>query len=394
MVSFYFIFFKKKESHLGTETWTPAHSIMYPPSRSLSAAAAFGLALANNTPAAAIPGYGAPDAAAVTQLKHWPADAAAKLTTMMTQNANQSAYAVFDMDNTSYRYDLEEALLPFLENRGILTRATMDPSLKPIAFKDTANYTESLYSYYTRLCKVDDLLCYPWAAQIWSGISLRDLKRYVDELMALNATLPVRYWDNDTVVSASVTPPRVFRGQTELYTALMAHGIAVYVVSAAHEELVRCVASDPKYGYHVPPQQVIGVSTLLRNPATGDLTTARRLIADGAYDYHATLDWVVTPSLWTPATWFAGKWAAVLTYIAPWKRPVLVAGDTPGSDSFLLFHGVDTARGGVHLWVDRKDAYRVKIQEEIRENAKAQAEQGREVTADQGWVFVKAEEIL
>ncbi|MDY7072119.1 hypothetical protein PshuTeo2_22250 [Pseudomonas hunanensis] len=46
-----------------------------------------------------------------TELKHWPADAAKQLDSMIAANANKGNYAVFDMDNTSYRYDLEEALL-------------------------------------------------------------------------------------------------------------------------------------------------------------------------------------------------------------------------------------------------------------------------------------------
>ena len=37
----------------------------------------------------------------------------------------------------------------------------------------------------------------------------------------------------------------------------------------------------------------------------------------------------LTPYLWTPATWMAGKQAAILTYIDQWKKPVLVGGDTP-----------------------------------------------------------------
>lgn len=97
----------------------------------------------SSTLGAAYPNNGYPDAAA--QLQHWPAEAANALTTMIKKNANQSNFAVFDMDNTSYRYDIEESLLPFLENRGILTRNNLDPSLKLIDFKDTANYTESLY---------------------------------------------------------------------------------------------------------------------------------------------------------------------------------------------------------------------------------------------------------
>lgn len=313
---------------------------------------------------------------------------------MIVKNANQSNYAVFDMDNTSYRYDLEESLIPFLENRGILTRETLDPSLKLIDFKDTANFTETLYSYYNRLCEVDEFVCYPWAAQVWSGLSLRDLKGYVDELMAYNTTLPVKYWDGEEVVSSDVSPPRVFRGQVELYNALMDHGIAVYVISAAHEELVRMVASDPKYGYNVPPENVIGVTTMLKNVSSGDLINARIQIENGVYDQDANLDLIVGPYLYTPATWFAGKWAAILTYIDQWKRPILAGGDTPGSDSYMQFHGVDVGKGGIHLWINRREAYYQQILKEQEENAKAQKENGREVTADKNWVVVKPEEIL
>lgn len=125
-----------------------------------------------------------------TQLAHWPPEAAKALMDMIAANANKGNYAVFDMDNTSYRYDLEHSLLPYMENRGILTRDNLDPSLVLIDFKDTEEFTETLYSYYSRLCEIDDLVCYPWIAQVWSGFSLRELKGYVDEVMALNETIP------------------------------------------------------------------------------------------------------------------------------------------------------------------------------------------------------------
>ena len=56
-----------------------------------------------------------------TELKHWPAEQAKALDAMIAANANKGNYAVFDMDNTSYRYDLEESLLPFMENKGLIT---------------------------------------------------------------------------------------------------------------------------------------------------------------------------------------------------------------------------------------------------------------------------------
>lgn len=124
-----------------------------------------------------------------------------------------------------------------------MTRDNLDPTLKLIEFKDTANFTETLYSYYLRLCQVDDFICYPWIAQVWSGFTLREMKVYVDELMAYNTTIPTRYWDGDEVLADTVNTPKVFRGQVELYNALMANGIDVYVVSAAQEELVRMVCN-------------------------------------------------------------------------------------------------------------------------------------------------------
>jgi phosphorylcholine phosphatase len=247
------------------------------------------------------------------QLQHWPPEAADAINQMIAANANNGSYAVFDMDNTSYRYDLEESLLPFLENRGLLTRDNLDPALKLIDFKDSDNYTETLYSYYLRLCEVDDLVCYPWVAQVWSGFTLGELKGYVDELMALNGTLPVQYWDGDEVVQDEVNTPQIFRGQVELYNTLMANGVDVYVMTAASEELVRMVASDPKYGFNVPPENVIGVTLMLRNETSGELTNARKQIEAGDYDEQRNLDLVFGTYLWTPATWFSGKWAAVLT---------------------------------------------------------------------------------
>ncbi|EQC2132361.1 phosphorylcholine phosphatase, partial [Pseudomonas aeruginosa] len=110
--------------------------------------------------------------ASATELEHWPAPAARQLNALIEANANKGAYAVFDMDNTSYRYDLEESLLPYLEMKGVLTRDRLDPSLKLIPFKDQAGHKESLFSYYYRLCEIDDMVCYPWVAQVFSGFTL------------------------------------------------------------------------------------------------------------------------------------------------------------------------------------------------------------------------------
>ncbi|KAK7999634.1 hypothetical protein PG990_012234 [Apiospora arundinis] len=331
------------------------------------------------------------------ELQHWPRAAAESISTMIRRNANSSNYAVFDMDQTSYRWDLEESLIPFLENKGVLTRDVLDPSLKLIPFKDTPTYHETLYSYYLRLCEVNDFVCYPWAAQVFAGLTLRELKGHVDELMALNGTaVPTTYWSaNDTVVAYNVSAPQVFRRQNELYAALMRHGIDVYVVTAANEELVRMVASDPRYGYNVKPENVIGVTTMLKDPTNPSaMTNSRMQIKAGTYNATANLDLVVGPYLWSPETWYAGKYSAILTYIDEWKKPVLVGGDSPGSDTYMLFHGVDVAKGGLHLWINRSDSKYQELQNMITEAASAQKKNGLEVTVDKNWVVVKTEDML
>lgn len=329
-----------------------------------------------------------------TNLTHWPAGAAEALDIMIAANADQGNYACFDMDQTSYRYDLTESLLPFLENRGVLTRDNLDPSLKLIPFEDTANYTETLFSYYYRLCDIDDKVCYPWIAQAFSGLSLSTLKTHVDALMESAQPINTTYLDDGVVTPISVNPPVVYPGQVELYNELTRNNITVYVITAASEEIVRMVASDPKYGYNVAPENVIGVATLLRNASSGALTSSRLQIEHGAYDEQANRALVYTSTLWSPLTWYSGKWAAILEYIDQWKKPVLVAGDTPTSDGYMLFHGVDVAKGGIHLWVNRREAYFEVLQDMIVENTAAQVEYGLPVTADKNWVVVTPPDIL
>ncbi|RJG14021.1 haloacid dehalogenase-like hydrolase [Pseudomonas cavernicola] len=328
-----------------------------------------------------------------TELTHWPEPAAKQLDALVKANANKGNYAVFDMDNTSYRYDLEESLLPFMEMKGVLTREKLDPSLKLIPFKDVNGHKESLNSYYYRLCEIDDMVCYPWVAQVFSGFTLKELKGYVDELMAYGKPVPSTYYEGDTVKNIEINPPKVFSGQRELMNLLMENGIEVYVMTAAHEELVRMVAADPKYGYNVKPQNVIGVSTLLKDRATGAVTTARKQITAGKYDEKANLGLELTPYLWTPATWMSGKQAAILTYIDEWKKPILVAGDTPSSDGYMLFHSTDVDKGGIHLWINRKAKYMDQINGMIAKHAAAQAKLGQPVTADKNWIVVVPEDI-
>lgn len=329
-------------------------------------------------------------------LRHWPPEAARQLAQLIDAHAHSGAYAVFDADNTSYHHDLVGSLLPFMEQRGLLTRDTMNPALALIPFRDLPGRRESLHSYYQRLGEIDDQVGYPWASQIFAGFSLRTLKQQLDDMLALGAPIPA--WQfaagaGQELEQVLVEPPRMQQGQRELYQALMAAGIEVYVVSAASEELVRMILSDPRYGYHVRPQNVIGVSLLLRDPISGMVTTARKLIGEGRYAPQALLDHELTPALWAPLPWYEGKQAAIHTYIHPWKKPILVAGDTPLSDGPMFLRSPDVERGGLRLFVARSGGHRAHITQLQAEHAAAQSAHGHPVTADRNWVFVTPEEI-
>ena len=326
-------------------------------------------------------------------LKYWPLDAAEKLSSLIRTHAHSGAFAVFDADNTSYHHDLVGALLPFMEMRGVLTRATMAPSLALIPFRDSGGQRESLHSYYLRLGDIDDQVGYPWASQIFAGFTLRELKQHLDAMLAYGKPIPAQCHVDGQLVPVEVPAPRLQRGQQELYRMLMAHGIEVFVVSAASEELVRMVLSDPQYGYHVKPQNVIGVSLLLRDRRSGDVTTARKLIAENRYDPALLLDHELTPALWAPMPWYEGKQAAIHTYLHRWKKPILVAGDTPASDGPMFLRAPDVERGSWRIFVARQDSYRTQIEALQARHAAEQLAHGVAVTADRNWIIVTPEQI-
>jgi phosphoserine phosphatase len=323
-------------------------------------------------------------AAFAKDLDLWPAAARARIESVVAK-APPGSYATFDADNTLWKNDVEEGLLPFLENKGVLSVATLDPSLKPIPLLPG----ESLYGYYERLCDVDEKLCYPWIAQVFAGRPLAELKREVDAMMASSAPIPVRYRKDGKEVSGSVFAPAIFPAQRQLMAYLRAHGIKVYVVSASLEELVRAIVSDPKYQYDVAPENVIGVTQLLRNPDDGSVTTARQQVAKGHYldaDYPASLNarMILTPYLWSPLTWYEGKVAGIQAYIDPVRRPLLAAGDSR-SDWPMLYY-----TGGVRIWVDRKGSATPELERTRVARAGVEREAGLTppLAADAGWVTV------
>ncbi|MDI9349991.1 MAG: twin-arginine translocation signal domain-containing protein [Candidatus Symbiobacter sp.] len=325
-------------------------------------------------------------------LKNWPPQVLQAITKMVEANANQGNFAVFDADQTSYQWDLEEALVAYMESKGVISRDKLDPSLVLIPFKDTPDWKESLTSYYYRLDEISVRVSYPWCAQVFSGLKVKDLKLHIDAMMAEGRPLAIKYWEGDKVVESLAHVPNIYRGMNELYNFLMANGIEVYVISASSEELIRALVSDPKYGYNVKPQNVFGLSLMLKD-GKGGITNSRLEIEKKSYDPAKIAEMTITPYLVNPATYWEGKYATILGYIDQWRKSVLVGGDTPLSDGFMLQNGVDVDKGGLRIWVNRKDKYTKNMTDMWTKSAKAQGELGLAVTADKNWHVVKPNDL-
>lgn len=330
----------------------------------------------------------------LVHLECWPDYQAKLLTQLIHRYSHQNEYAVFDMDNTSYLYDVTEALLAFLEWKGVLTRNNMNLALEVVPFCDDVNHRESLYSYYQRLCRMGDLLSYPWIAQVFSGLSLKTVKLYLDEMMSAQQAIPVCCCKGEGVWSDEwVYPPRLLPAMQELYRVLQQNGIEVYVVTAANEEVARMLIADEHYGYGVKPENVIGVRVWLRDTATNQLVNTHEQIQSGLYYCGVNDDKLMTHYLAT-MTWHEGKLAAITGSINEWKKPILVAGDTPLSDGYMLLYGVDAARGGMRLWVSHGEEKDQKIRDWYQQAAQQEYNLGQPMLADKNWLTVSIRELL
>ncbi|VFQ43184.1 haloacid dehalogenase-like hydrolase [Desulfoluna butyratoxydans] len=330
--------------------------------------------------------------AQAAELTHWPGAQRHKLIRLIERNAFQDKFAVFACDNTLWYRNLDASLLAYLENKGLMTPESMDPALEivPLLPGDT------LTSYARRLFEIDPKVGSPWLARVFSGFTLEELKGHVDDLFALNgASIPAKYRRNGVLTEIEVEAPRIYPGMRELINAMQENGIEVFLISSALEELVRMVACDPRYGLNIKPENVIGVSTLLKDRATGNITTARLQIQKGhfldeSYPKARHMAMELTPTLWSPYTITSGKVWAIEDYIHPVNRPILAAGASP-SDHPMLFKAEEF--GGIKLWINRKEELWDATQAARTLRARQQQEAWQYPSANKRWLMVRPDDI-
>ena len=174
---------------------------------------------------------------------------------------------------------------------------------------------------------------YPWVVYFLANMTVGEVTALTEQSndLGLGAGL-VR----TTYTSPAATPGRSgvvsvkhFHGlrlTTEiasLMNALRANGIDVYVCTASLEHVVGVFASLPKYGFHVPRANVLGLRLEER---------------DGMLVNQYRKDW--------PLTWGPGKTVAIQRELVASKGygPVFVAGDSDG-DYDMLHDFADTQLG-------------------------------------------------
>jgi phosphorylcholine phosphatase len=283
----------------------------------------------------------------------WPPEARSDFESFFRALQEQERpFAIFDADNTLYHGDIEESLLVYLEEQGVLEASRMSECLEVVPRQKD----ESLLAYLYRLGSIDIPLAYRWNSQIFSGLTLAEIKSHLNTLLHHRPQLRARYRENNSWVDIKVPVPTVYPGQQHLIRMLKEAGVEIWVITASLEDLVRLFVSDPRYGLDIDPLKVIGLNCQLQDPETGTLVSGRARIYNQTIESQEFftdryLRQIVTPHVRPPEPSFVGKLSAMKQFIHPFQKPMLVAGDT--INDFWMLNECNVEAGGLRLFVKR-----------------------------------------
>ncbi|GAA0122472.1 MAG: haloacid dehalogenase-like hydrolase [Clostridium argentinense] len=236
---------------------------------------------------------------------------------------NKKPYAVFDWDNTSIINDVEEALLAYqLENlefkmtpeefsntirinipkdnfkescnnaegkpvnielvgadidsdykflyenyKGFKGTKSLEEIKATAEYKDFVAKTRYLYNSIGESFSSD--VSYPWVTYLFAGMTETEVAELTEKSNDywLNHELGEETWTSPKelpgkagVVSVKFhTGLRTIKEQQNLYKTLMANGIDVYICSASFIDVVRTFATNPKFGYELPKENIFAM---------------------------------------------------------------------------------------------------------------------------------------
>ncbi|AMA71495.1 MULTISPECIES: haloacid dehalogenase-like hydrolase [Aneurinibacillus] len=238
-------------------------------------------------------------------------------------NPEKKPYVIFDWDNTSIMHDTEEALFVYQINNlafkmtpeefakvlranvpaGAFSAQYKNADGKTITLEAIASDIESdykyLYDHYKGfkgensledIVKTDEFqdfrskmlflyeaiigthgskVGYPWVLQFFTNMTTQEVQKLAeasndyslgDAIRKVTWTSPTSLAGNAGVVTAThITGIRLTPEIANLMNTFRSNGIDVYVVSASMEEVVEVFATNPKYGYNLPKENVIGM---------------------------------------------------------------------------------------------------------------------------------------
>ncbi|PHV10173.1 HAD family hydrolase [Chitinimonas sp. BJB300] len=302
-------------------------------------------------------------------------------------NAKKKPYAVFDWDNTCIMNDCEEVLMMYqIRNLnykltpdefaevvrqdipdGAFGKTYLTVDGKPVLMEDIAADLEADYRWmyanyqgwggamtleqirqsdqfndfrakmfftYEAVCDVYPIeVGYKWIIYFYKNFTPAELQAMAeasndyglgDALHKVKLTSPQQLPGKAGVVATThFTGIRIHEEMRNLMTTLRANGIDVYVSTASIDDVVRVFAGNPKYGYGVPPENVIGL---------------RLEMKAGKYDNVYRKGWQFN--------WGPGKTEGIKNVLVAAKGygPLMVMGDSDG-DAWMMRDFADTKLG-------------------------------------------------
>ena len=315
---------------------------------------------------------------------NWAPHTRARIQAVIDANANKGRYVVFDFDNTSVIFDVQEALLIYqIENlifrispdkmQGVLetgipdlnkaigkNAAGQDVHVNDVMADLVADYTW-IYANYKGMNGTKDLnlihasneyqdfaaklrfmynnlgdyfdhaVSYPWVTYLFTGMTPAEVQEMATashkywatygRYATVTWTSPLELTGKAGVVSADFITGVTFTDELiDLYHTLAANKIDIYIVSASPQDTI--VAANKAMGYGVPEDRVYA----MRNK----LDASGRYINEYNYDWGGVGKYAQTQG--------PGKSTIIKNFIAPkynYVGPLIVFGDSAGDMNMM-----------------------------------------------------------
>jgi HAD superfamily phosphoserine phosphatase-like hydrolase len=210
------------------------------------------------------------------------------------EKAEPPFFAVFDFDNTCITNDIEESTLRYMACHNLFLGKYILES--KVDYPGTELYSKDIFDKYYKLLESGKIKeAYEFSSRILSGYAVKKIGPLVKQIARSEGekNTEIRFWGQKLNKGINVRPQII-----ELMDFLKNNGVAVWVVSASPEVLVREAMSH--FGIDA---NVLGINII-------------------------TKDNKFTTDLEYPLPMFEGKVECIKKFIDPDKKPLLGVGDS------------------------------------------------------------------